>query len=484
MRSRNLLQKANLPDNAPDFEVTGIIIDSREASPGKIFVALRGTKTDGHKFISSAIEKGCQVCVSQEDAPGCIKVTDTRIAYSMLSHAMYDFPSKSLRLSGVTATNGKTTISHMLAHLLRQVDPKVGLIGTAGHYLPSGRLHPDIKNPVTTPFPTQIDQYFSIMRDAGTKHAVLEVSSFGLEGGRLIGYEFDIMAIANISSCHHSDFHGGQENYTSVKIHSLDLLRKDGVAVLNIDDPMYEKAMEIARNHKTITFGESSSDFQLIGFKSERTGSSVQALINKENISFNLNLPAKVNALNALCALAMFEGLGYKSSDFAHHLQSMPEIMGRWNWIDKGQPFTVVVDKANTPEALRIVGLHMDSTGSKRKIAVLCTVGEGGAEGRLEMARVASKSFDFLIVSYDDSKDEDPDKIIEEFTKYLSGSGANFISVPDRAQAIDHAIGIAKKDDFVAILGRGDEDGMYLRGKWVPVDDRKEAEKALRERGY
>ncbi|NTU61031.1 MAG: UDP-N-acetylmuramyl-tripeptide synthetase [Caldiserica bacterium] len=484
MKSRRLLQKANLPDNVPDFDVSGIVIDSREAGSGKIFVALRGTKTDGHRFIQSAFERGSQLCIAEEDLPGCIKVADTKNAYAMLSHALFDFPSKSLHLSGVTATNGKTTISHMLAHLLRQIDPKVGLIGTAGHYLPSGRIHPDIKNPVTTPFPTQLDEYFSVMRDAGTKHAVLEVSSFGLEGGRLIGYQFDVMAVANISSCHHSNFHGGQENYANIKLHALDLLKTDGIAVLNVDDPLYKKARDIAGNHKIITFGESTSDFQLTDFESEKTGSKNTVSINGHQTTFNLNLPAKVNALNALCALAMFEGLGYKSVDFAHHLQTMPEIMGRWNWIDKGQPFTVVVDKANTPEALRIVGQHMDSTGTKRKIAVICTVGEGGAEGRLEMAKVASKVFDFIIVSYDDAKDEDPDKIIEEFSGYLAKFGASFKAVPDRALAIEYAINDASNDDFVAILGRGDEDGMYLGGKWVPVDDRTQAEKALRNRGY
>lgn len=484
MKSKRLLQKANLPDNTLDFEVTGIVIDSKEAGPGKIFVALRGTKTDGHKFIQSALEKGSQLCIAEENLPGCIKVTDTKVAYSMLSHAFFDFPSQSLRLSGVTATNGKTTISHMLAHLLRQIDPKAGLIGTAGHYLPSGRIHPDIKNPVTTPFPTQLDEYFAIMRDTGTKYAVLEVSSFGLEGGRLIGYEFDVMAIANISSCHHSDFHGSQENYANIKLHALDLLKKEGFAVLNVDDPLFEKAKHIAGNHGIITFGQSQSDFQLKEFASEKTGSKVTAKIDGKEISFKLNLPAKVNALNTLCALAMFEGLGYKSIDYANHLQTLPEILGRWNWIDRGQPFTVVVDKANTPEALRIVGEHMDSTGTKRKIAVVCTVGEGGAEGRLEMAKVASQAFDLIIVSYDDAKDEDPDEIIEEFSGYLAKFGANFKAVPDRAEAINYAINNAKDGDFVAILGRGDEDGMYLRGKWVPVDDRIEAEKSLRNRGY
>ncbi len=464
--------------------MTGIVIDSREAGPGKIFVALRGTKTDGHRFIKSVLENGCQLCITEEEMPGCIKVSETKTAYAILSHALHGFPSKSLKLSGVTATNGKTTISHMLAHLLRQIDPKVGLIGTAGHYLPSGRIHPDIKNPVTTPFPTQLDEYFEIMKNSGTKHAVLEVSSFGLEGGRLIGYEFDVMAIANISACHHSDFHGGQGKYASVKLHALDLLKTDGVAVLNSDDPLFDKAKTIAGNKKVLTFGETRADFLLKQFIPEKTGSGVAASINGRETSFKLNLPARVNALNALCALAMFEGLGYSSIDYASQLQSMPEIMGRWNWVDKGQPFTVVVDKANTPEALRIVGEHMDSVNARRKIAVLCTVGEGGAEGRLEMARVAAKAFDYIIVSYDDAKNEDPDAIISEFSGYLEKFGASFKAVPDRAEAINEAIKAASDGDFVAILGRGDEDGMYLKGKWVPVDDRVEAEKALKGLGY
>ena len=208
------------------------------------------------------------------------------------------------------------------------------------------------------------------------------------------------------------------------------------------------------------------------------------ASINGRETSFKLNLPARVNALNALCALAMFEGLGYSSIDYASQLQSMPEIMGRWNWVDKGQPFTVVVDKANTPEALRIVGEHMDSANARRKITVVCTVGEGGAEGRLEMARVAAKAFDYIFVSYDDAKNVDPDAIISEFSGYLEKFGASFKAVPDRAEAINEAIKAASDGDFVAILGRGDEDGMYLKGKWVPVDDRVEAEKALKGLGY
>lgn len=484
MRSRELIQKAQIQGNPPDFEVTGIVIDSREAGPGKIFVALRGTKTDGHRFIKSVLENGCQLCITEEEMPGCIRVSDTKIAYAMLSHALHDFPSKSLRLSGVTATNGKTTISHMLAHLLRQIDPKVGLIGTAGHYLPSGRIHPDIKNPVTTPFPTQLDEYFEIMKNSGTKHAVLEVSSFGLEGGRLIGYEFDVMAIANISACHHSDFHGGQDKYASVKLHALDLLKTDGVAVLNSEDPLFVQTKAVATDRKILTFGETRADFLLKQFIPEKTGSEVAASINGMETSFKLNLPARVNALNALCALAMFEGLGYSSINYASQLQSMPEIMGRWNWVDKGQPFTVVVDKANTPEALRIVGEHMDSVNTRRKIAVVCTVGEGGSEGRLEMARVAAKAFDYIIVSYDDAKNEDPDAIISEFSGYLEKFGASFKAVPDRAEAINEAIKAASDGDFVAILGRGDEDGMYLKGKWVPVDDRVEAEKALKGLGY
>ncbi len=484
MRSRELIQKAQIQGNPPDFEVTGIVIDSREAGPGKIFVALRGTKTDGHRFVKSAQSNGCQLCITEVEMQGCIRVSDTKIVYAMLSHALHGFPSKSLRLSGVTATNGKTTISHMLAHLLKQIDPKVGLIGTAGHYLPSGRIHPDIKNPVTTPFPTQLDEYFEIMKDAGTKHAVLEVSSFGLEGGRLLGYEFDVMAIANISACHHSDFHGGQDKYASVKLHALDLLKSDGVAILNSDDQLFTQAKAIATDKKILTFGETSADFLLKELIPEKTGSMMTIAINGVEISFKLNLPARVNALNALCALAMFEGLGYSSIDYASQLQSMPEIMGRWNWVDQGQPFTVVVDKANTPEALRIVGEHMDSVNAKRKIAVVCTVGEGGAEGRLEMARVAAKAFDYIIVSYDDAKNEDPDAIISEFSCYLKEFGASFIAVPDRAEAINEAIKTASVGDFVAILGRGDEDGMYLKGKWVPVDDRVEAEKALKGLGY
>ncbi len=484
MRARELFGKAGFAYSGPDFEVSEIIFDSRKAGPGKVFVALRGSHTDGHKFIDNAIGAGSEVAVSEEIGMSRIVVPDTKTALANLSHAFYGYPSRSLKLCGVTATNGKTTTTHMIAQLLRGVDPKVGLVGTAGHYLPTGRIQPDISNPTTTPYPTIIDEYLSGMKGAGSKYAVLELSSFGLECGRVIGLEFDTIGIGNITHCHHALLHGTHENYVKIKIDSLDLLKPEGIAVLNIEDQYYQDALSKVEGKKIITFGAKKGDIHIAGFKPTLKGSEVMASIFGKTHTYRLNVPSVANALNSLCAIGIAEAVGVQSAPLLGLLEQMPEIPGRWNWIDECQPFAVAVDKANTPAALETVVEHMESVRPKRKIIITNNVGEGDPKAREKLAEIASRTCDLTIITYGVAKGEDIDSTVNQFASFMEKHGGKYKIIKDRTEAIHWAINQAQEGDFIAILGRGDEDGMYIRGQWFEVDDRVEAKKALKARGF
>ncbi len=484
MNSRQLFLNAGIAGNIPDFEVKEIVFDSRQAGPGKVFVALKGQHTDGHKYVKAALEAGCPVAVTEGSCEGCVVVPDTKIALTYLSHAFYGWPSKLVKLCGVTATNGKTTTTHMIATLLRAIDPKVGLVGTAGHYLPTGRIQPDISNPTTTPYPTVIDEYLSTMRDAGSKFAVLELSSFGLEGGRVIGLQFQSLGIGNITHCHHAKLHGTHENYVEIKLKSLGLLAPDGIATLNIDDEYYQEAVKHANGKRIITFGHNNGDIHLISYIPSMKGSNVTASIFSKEVSYEVPLPSLSNALNTLCAFGVVEGLGVDSAKHAKEIAHMIEIPGRWNWIDEGQPFTVVIDKANTPAALQTVIAHMDTQKPTRKIIVTNNVGEGDPKAREELARIASVGADLTVITYGVAKGEDLDFTVDQFAGFMNKHGGRYKVVKDRCEAIDWVIGQAREGDFIAILGRGDEDGMYVQGVWVEVDDRMQARKTLKERGY
>jgi len=484
MNSVELFIKAGIQGVVPSFEVSDVIFDSRKAGPGKIFVALRGSHTDGHKFIKNALEDGCEIAVSEDICDKCVVVPDTKIALAYLSHAFYNFPAKSLRLCGITATNGKTTTTHMIATLLRAVDPKVGLIGTAGHYLPTGRIQPDINNPTTTPYPTITDGYLKIMKEYGSKYAVLELSSFGLDGGRVIGLEFDSMAIGNITHCHHAKLHKTHEKYVDIKLHALDLLKDNGVVVLNEDDEYFESAKKIAGKKRMITFGKDSGNLSILSYKPNNKGSTVSASIFGKKTSYQLPIPSFANALNSLTALGIVEGLGLDSIELTPELIKMPEIPGRWNWIDEGQPFIVFIDKANTPAALETVVEHMNTIKPHRKIIITNNVGEGDPSAREKMAVIAAKGADLTIITYGVAKNEDLDFTVDQFANFLEKYGGNYKIIRDRTESIHYAIKQSEDNDCIAILGRGDEDGMSVYGKWIEVDDRVEARRALNERGY
>ena len=402
----------------------------------------------------------------------------------MLSHALCGFAADSLSLFGVTGTNGKTTTTHMLAHMLGGVDDKVGLVGTAGHYLPTGRIQPDITTPTTTPPVTTLDKYFLAMKDGGSKYAVLELSNFGLSRGRLIGYKFDGVAVINITHCHHIKLEGSFDNYKESKLKAIDLVKDDGTVVLNIDDENYSEANDRAKGKQVLTFGKTKGDIFIKKYNPTLRGSNSTLSVLGEDLTVEIPLPGVENVLNATAAIALLaeENIDYKT--LSKRLSSLKPIPGRWNWIDCGQPFTVVVDKANIDTSVMMVLTHLRQFIKGRIVSIICNVGEGEFEAREKLAKVMAKLSDETIVTYGVSKGEDLDFTVNQFCEYLKKYDGHYTAICDRREAIDTAIKNASDKDCVVILGRADEDGMYVDGKWIEVDDRVAAKESLESRGY
>ncbi|MEZ4813497.1 MAG: UDP-N-acetylmuramyl-tripeptide synthetase [Caldisericia bacterium] len=486
MKLNELLKKSGFKNNFtinPDIDE--IIFDSRKSAPGKIFVALRGDNTDGHKYIETAIKAGCPLIFSEEsfDSDSVIVVSDTKIALAKLSHVLHEYPSKNLRLCGVTGTNGKTTITHLLAHALKKVDQKLGLIGTAGHVLPTGDVQFDKSNPGTTPPVTVLDDYFKVMSDEGSKYAVLEMSNFGLERGRLIGFEFDSVAISNITYNHHVKLAKTFGAYVESKMMAIDLVKKDGTVILNKDDQFFELAKKRADGLNIITYGKNDGDLFIKNLDIGLTSSTAEISAFGQNYNIFVPIAGELNAINMLTVFGIIHGLGYEIGDFIDCFKSFKPISGRWNWIDKGQPFPILVDKANTESSVRFVLSHLKKFCKGKITTIIYMVGDGDIKARENIAGVLREYSDETIVTYGLSQGEDIDETVSQFAGMLDGISANHMVIKNREEAVAYAVEHAKDEDCLAILARGDQERMYVKGELIK-DDRIVAIESLKKRGF
>ncbi len=486
MKLNELLKKAGFDNSYKENpDIDEIIFDSRKSAPGKIFVALRGDNTDGHKYIKTALEAGCPVVFSEEpfDSDSVIVVSDTKTVLAKLSHALNGFPSKKLRLCGVTGTNGKTTTTHLLAHALKKVDPKLGLIGTAGHILPTGDVQFDKSNPGTTPPVTILDDYFKVMSDEGSKHAVLEMSNFGLERGRLIGFEFDSVAISNITYNHHVKLAKTFDAYVESKMMAIDLVKKDGSIILNKDDGFFEKAKKRAKGLNVITFGKTSGDLYIKELDLGLTSSKAKISAFGKDYDIFVPIAGELNTINMLTVFGMIHGLGYEINDFVNCFKTFRPISGRWNWIEKRQPFPILVDKANTESSVLFVLSHLKKFCKGKITTIIYMVGDGDIMARENIARVLKDYSDETIVTYGLSQGEDIDETVSQFADMLGNISANHMIIKNREEAVAYAVEHAKDDDCLAILARGDQERMYVKGELIK-DDRIVAVESLKKRGF
>ncbi len=475
-------------------EIKGIAYDSRRVGPGFLFVAVKGFAADGHDFILHAQEMGAVAAVVEREVelpPGMalVLVNNSRQALSALSARYYGYPSRRLKLIGITGTNGKTTTSTLLASVYRHFGRKAGLIGTVCNIIGDKVL------PVThtTPESADLQALLAEMAGKGVEACAMEVSSHALALHRVEDCEFDVAVFTNLSQ-DHLDFHSDMQDYLQAKLKLFEGLvskrrfKPPGVGVVNIDDPQAKKFIEAAGGAGVVTYsaqGNKDADVFASGVIVSASGTCFTVEGAWGCWPLALRLTGGFNVANALAAFAAACALGLPPRTVVEALGEVRGVPGRFEVVNPGGEFIVVVDYAHTPDGLLNVLTAARRVTRGKLITVFGCGGDRDRKKRPVMGDIAVRLSDYTIITSDNPRTEDPLKIIGEI---LAGIPAErrkdrFTVEPDRRLAIRRAIGMAGAGDVVIIAGKGHEDYQIIGTQKLPFDDRKEALAALAELG-
>ena len=459
----------------PDIEITGLTSDNRVQMPKDgMFVCIKGNTFDGHDAAKDMIEKGAAVVVAERDLglENQIIVDDTRLAYTDLCAAWFGHPEREVELIGVTGTNGKTTITTVLKKVLSDFGCKTGLIGTCQNEI-GDEILPTAR---TTPEPYELFELFRKMADADCKYVVMEVSSQGLEQNRVGKCDFKVGVFTNLTQ-DHLDVHGTMENYYQAKKKLFDI---SDCAIINIDDEYGVRYLEeIPCPAKTYS-AEKKADFYAEDIFLSADGVKYVFSDNKIKHNVDFKMPGIFNVSNSLAVIACCETLGFDIDKTIRSINAMQGVRGRAEVVPTGRDFTVICDYAHTPDA--IVNVLSAIKGSA-KGKVKCLFGCGGnrdATKRPLMAAAAADNADFLIVTSDNPRNEDPEEIIKDVLKGLEDKNTPYVTITDRREAIFWAVENAEKDDVIVLAGKGHEDYQILAGgRKIHFDEREVVAQAL-----
>jgi len=463
-------------------DISKIEYDSRLIEAGDMFVALVGNNFDGHDFISEVLSKGAVCVVCEKDFPGDIPckilVPDCRHALALLASKFYDFPSRKLRIIGITGTNGKTTTCYMVKSIFEAKAKKTGLIGTI-EYL-AGQYQFAAVN--TTPESLNIERLLSIMQGERIRNVVMEVSSHALSVGRVRMIDFDLAAITNLTQ-DHLDFHKTMEEYRQAKAILFDMLKsKEKWAILNMDDPDYDFFLKHSQSsYLSYALNNHRADLRLENIAETDQGFDFTLLtpLGEENI--HMHLKGRFNLHNALCAAAIAMASGIDMQTIKQGLESIDYIPGRLERIESNRDFSVYVDYAHTPDALEnVMKSAREIADSGRLIAVFGCGGDRDREKRPLMARAVSRHADVIVLTSDNPRTEDPALIIEDAKAGLNSEKEVHI-IPDRKDAISTALTCAAAGDVVLIAGKGHEDYQIIGTEKIHFDDREVVREILKE---
>jgi UDP-N-acetylmuramoyl-L-alanyl-D-glutamate--2,6-diaminopimelate ligase len=484
---QSLLQGLPVLGRSGDWHarVTCVVTDSRRIIPGALFFALPGRRADGHAFLDDAIARGAAAIVSGQPVSGlpavaAAQVADPRRVLAEVARRFHGHPEQALRLVGVTGTNGKTTVSTLLRHLLQEGGESWGLVGTVRYHL-GRRSIPSFK---TTPESADLAGFFRQMADAGCAGACLEVSSHALHQDRVHGFRFEVAAFTNLTR-DHVDYHGDLSSYLDAKTALFDGRTGEapGVAVVNVDDPSGRVLAEACRRRgPTLTFGlAADADLRATDLALDTAGAAFAVRWQGRTQRFTSALPGDYNVSNVLCALAMAAALGRDSLALAPALASFPGVPGRMERVEAGQAFPVFVDYAHTDDALRNALRMLRAITPGR---VLCVFGCGGDRDRGKRPAMTRAVADLAHGSWataDNPRKESLDRIFADMRGDL-GPLPTVDFVPDRRDAIGRALAAARPGDCVVIAGKGHETTQEFADTVVPFDDRQVVREILEAR--
>ena len=471
MKLKELLKNISVLESNVDMEmdIESVAYDSRKVKPGSLFVAITGFASDGNRFIPMALEKGAKVIVTAKKPEGEIPyvlVASDRLTLALLGVNFYGNPAQSMTMIGLTGTNGKTSSTLLLKHILETVKgAKVGLIGTMENRIG------DVVIPTerTTPESFDLQGLFAQMRDAGCTHMVMEVSSHALTLERVGGVHYDVAAFTNLTE-DHLDFHGTMENYCDAK---AELFARCGKAVANCDDPWFDRITAKAQCPVLKTSVAGKGDLCAKNVEMLSDGISFTAVYGEETSQVRLPIPGKFTVYNALTVMGIALQLGISLADAAKALETAEGVKGRVEVVPTpGKPYTILIDYAHTPDGLENVLSSVKDFCKGRLIAVFGCGGDRDRTKRPIMGRIGAELADLAIITSDNPRTEVPMDIIKDIVAGLSEDTKNYEVIENRIEAIHHAMDIAQKDDIIVLAGKGHETYQEICGVKHHLDER------------
>jgi UDP-N-acetylmuramoyl-L-alanyl-D-glutamate--2,6-diaminopimelate ligase len=475
-----------------DRVIHALRYDSRQVEANDVFFAWKGAKTDGHQYIAEVCDKGAAAVVLENPAfaghrgPTFIEVPNARRTMAGMSANFFGRPDKALEMIGITGTNGKTTTSFILKHLLTEPKIPVGLIGTVRYEI-GERVLPAAR---TTPESLDLHGLLARMKTAGCRATVMEVSSHALEQGRVSPVDFAVGIFTNLTQ-DHLDYHQTMENYFAAKVllfANLDRAKNPGIAVINADDPYGTRLIKMLQGRiRVIAYtlqGEKGSDIEATGVVYSAGGTEGALRIGAETFPFSIPLIGSFNVANALAAAGAALALGIAPRVIVERLHHIPQVPGRLEKFESADGVTAVVDYAHTDDAVRKVLAVLRGIKRGRLICVLGCGGNRDAVKRPLMAIAAMEGADFSIFTADNPRQESVESILDHMEAGIAGRfpGNKYERVPDRRQAIARALAFARPGDIVCVAGKGHETTQEIGGQFHPFDDRLVVQEFLQRR--
>ena len=472
MLLKKLLSNVN---NYADIDIKGITCDSRKVEKGFAFVCISGTAQDGHNYAQKAQQQGAAIIISERKTGALneIIVPDTHEAYADMCANWFENPAKDLKLIGVTGTNGKTSVTYMLKSILESLGNKVGLIGTIQNMV--GEQVIETKN--TTPDAYELNRLFSLMKKQGCTYAVMEVSSHALDQKRVCNLCFEAAVFTNLTQ-DHLDYHLTMENYLAAK---KKLFKMCKTAIINADDKYYESLTNgldcrivtysmgdsATYSAKAVNYYPTSVEYELVS----------DTILN--HIKFNTG--GKFSVYNSMCAAVTAVELGLPITEVTKALADMTGIKGRAESVPTGRDFSIIIDYAHTPDGLKNILSTFRECKKNRVIALFGCGGDRDKTKRPIMGNIAVRYADYVIVTSDNPRSEEPMQIIKDILVGTEGINTPVKVIENRIEAIKYAVSIAKTDDIIVLAGKGHETYQILKDTTIHLDEREIVAQALSE---
>ncbi len=476
MRLTKLLENVEVKNSFSDYDISEIITDSRKVTEGCVFVCIKGREFDGHSAALKAAEKGAKAIISerQTGAPNEILVNSTREALAKMSSSFYGEPSKKMKLIGVTGTNGKTSTTHMIKKILEYCGKKTGLIGTVS-YMAGGEMLSSAS--LTTPKPQELHRIFKSMAESGCEYCVMEVSSQALAQGRCIGLEFSAAVFTNLTQ-DHLDYHGTMENYANAK---AKLFSQCKCVVLNKDDSRFDFMKNAVLSGDIIGYSKKDNRADYFADNIHLGKAECEYILCTKGKTYNvrIDIPGEFTVYNSLAAISCCSALGIDTVRCVKALAETGGVPGRAEVLKTDTPYTIIIDYAHSPDAIENILSSVRQFAKGRVIALFGCGGDRDKTKRPLMAQKAAENADYLIITSDNPRTENPDEIIEDIIPGINGKGTSCAIISDRTQAIDYAIKNAREGDVIVLCGKGHETYQIIGDEKIHYDEREIVKRIL-----